>query len=100
MMLKVKAKIKITAENKNRAGGDRFCAAFNFGDDLLFSGRVGENGDRFLYNEEYETDVAFFTINEEAQNLVRPVLKKGMNMAIHEGKRILGIAKVLDFTWD
>ena len=98
-MLKVKTTIQFTLEGKNRAGGDRLCAAFNFGNDLLFTGRVGNDGDVFLFNNEYSVDVVFFTVDAEAYTLLQPVLAEGMDLAIHEGKRIIGIAKLLEFSY-
>ena len=98
-MLKAKTALKFTLEGKNRAGGDRLCAAFNFGNNLLFTGMVGYDDDVFHFNNEYSVDVDFFTVDAEAYTLLQPVLAKGMDLAIHEGKRIIGIAKLLDFSF-
>ena len=98
-MLKAKTAVQFTLEGKNRAGGDRLCAAFNFGNNLLFTGRVGHDDDVFLFNNEYSVDVDFFTIDAEAFTLLQPVLTEGMDLAIQEGKRIIGIAKLLEFSY-
>ena len=99
IVLKAKTAIQFTLEGKNRAGGDRLCVAFNFGNNLLFTGRVGNDGDVFVFNNEYSVDVDFFTVDAEAFTLLQPVLTKGMDLAIHEGKRIIGIAKLLEFSY-
>ena len=83
-MLKAKTAIKFTLEGKNRAGGDRLCAAFNFGNNLLFTGRVGNDNDMFLFNNEYSVDVDFFTVDAEAYTLLQPVLAKGMDISTME----------------
>ena len=98
-MLKTKTAIQFTLEGKNRAGGDRLCTAFNFGNNLLFTGRVGNDGDVFVFNNEYLVNVDFFTVDAEAFTLLQPILAEGMDLAIHEGKRIIGIAKLLEFSF-
>ena len=100
-MLKARAEIMFTLEGRNYAVENRvFQPPFNFGKDLLFTGTIKSGHKEYLYNHEYETDIEFFTIENEAYSAVQPLLRQGMDLAIQEGKRIIGIAKLLDFVYE
>ena len=57
--------------------------------------------DVYLHNHQYIVDIDFFTIEDDAFNVVSPILKSGMDFAIQEGARkIVGIAKLLDYRYE
>jgi hypothetical protein len=90
-MLKAKANIQFTLENKDYDAHDRFWVAFKLGEDLLFSGAIKSSHSEYKYNTPYNVDVEFFTIdNDEAYELVTPSLKEGMNAVMCAGRRIIG----------
>ena len=99
-MLKAKAEIQFTLENRN-FNRQYFRPVFNFGNGLLFTGHLKSDHDKYLYNQIYTVDIDFFTIEDEAYNAVRPLLRNDMDMAIQEGaNKIVGIAKVWDFLYE
>ena len=99
-MLKAKAEIVFTLEGRNYSGKNVLRPAFNFGEDLLFSGQIKGDTDKYLYNQEYDVDIDFFTIEGEAYEAVQPLLKVDMDLAIQEGSRIIGLAKLVDFAYE
>ena len=99
-MLKAKAEIQFTLENRN-FNSRYFRPIFNFGNGLLFTGFLKSDHNNYLYNEKYMVNIDFFTIKDEAYGAVQPLLKDGMDMAIQEGaNKIVGIAKVWDFAYE
>jgi hypothetical protein len=99
-MLKAKAEIMFTLENKNYSGKLRLQPVFNFGEDLLFSGTIKSDNDMYFCKQKYIVDIEFFTIYGEAYEAVKKSLKPNMNLAIQAGRRILGIARVSDFVYE
>jgi hypothetical protein len=99
-MLKAKAEIMFTLENKNYLNNSKLQPVFNFGKDLLFSGTIKSDDKEYLYRKKYEVDIDFFTIYGEAYDAVKPALKPDMGLTIQAGKRILGIAKLIDYKYE
>ena len=97
-MLKTKAEIQFTLEGKNYTA-DQLRPAFRFADNLLFTGCISSNQDMYYQGNTYEVDVDFFTIDDGAYGLLEPILEKNMGLTICTGKRILGIAKLLEFSY-
>ena len=99
-MLKAKAEIQFTIDGRvfNKK---YFRPTFNFGNNLLFSGNLISDEDIYLYSHQYIVDIDFFTIEDDAFNVVSPILKFGMDLAIQEGAhKIVGNAKLLDFQYE
>ena len=90
-----------TLEGRNFDVENRtFQPPFNFGKGLLFTGTIKSGHREYLCKEKYEVDIEFFTIEDEAYEAVKPLLKPNMPLAIQEGRRILGIAKLLDYEYE
>ena len=98
-MLKAKAEIMFTLFDKNYIARSDFRVPFNFGEDLLFSGNIKSNYDEYINNEKYIVDVEFFTIEGEAYEAVKHLLKIGKTIAMQTGSRLLGKAKLLEFDY-
>ena len=99
-MLKAKAEIQFTIDGRE-FNKKYFRPTFNFGNDLLFSGNLISDEDVYLHNHRYTVEIDFFTIEDDAFNVVSPFLKYGMDIAIQEGARkIVGIAKLLDYRYE
>ena len=100
IMLKAKAEIKFTLQGKNYAGGKHFRPVFRFSEGLLFSGTVISGDDEYVHNKVYEVDIDFFTVKDEAYRALQRVLKPDMGLTIQAGSRIIGIATLLDYSYD
>lgn len=106
-MLVVRADIKFNKPEGNTVESDGISTqytlrpAFNFGDGLLFSGTIISNipCDKFLYQELYRVNIEFPTIEGEAYEEIKPLISEGMSLNIQNGSRIIGTAKLLDFTY-
>ena len=98
-MLRAKAEIQFTLEGKNYMPDNHFRVAFNFGEGLIFSGTIRSNHLEYIQGEKYLTDVEFFTVEDEAFSVLKPILKDYMDLAICSGSRILGKAKLHDFEY-
>jgi hypothetical protein len=96
-MLKAKAEITFTLEGRDYSGKIHLRPVFRFAEGLLFSGAITSGYDEYLHGKKYIVDINFFTIEHEAYEAVKPLLEPDMGLTIHEGKRIIGIAKLLDF---
>ena len=99
-MLKAKAEIMFTLENKNYLNNTKLQPVFNFGEGLLFSGTIRSDDKEYFYKQKYEVDIDFFTIYGEAFEAVRPTLKPDMGLTMQAGKRILGMAKLIDYKYE
>ena len=75
--------------------------AFNFGRNLLFSGSIKNtsNVEVYLYNEKYEVDVEFPTIEDEAYEFVQPLLEIGKLITIQNASLVIGEAVILSFEY-
>jgi|SRR3989339_772311 len=75
--------------------------AFNFGEGLLFSGSIKNNlnVDMYLYNEKYQVDVEFPTIEDEAYEFVQPLLEIGKLITIQNASLVIGEAVILSFEY-
>jgi hypothetical protein len=74
--------------------------AFSFGEGLIFTGAIKGEDTVYRCGETYTVDVDFVTVDDdEAYSLLQPVLKKGMNLSICEGKRIVGVAQLLNYSY-
>ncbi|MCL2015382.1 MAG: hypothetical protein FWG68_03940 [Defluviitaleaceae bacterium] len=98
-MLKAKAKIKFTLEGKNYANDSEFRIAFRFADNLIFSGHVISDNEIYFANTEYDVRIQFFTVEDEAYNALTPILSTNDILAMCAGKRILGTAKLIDYSF-
>jgi hypothetical protein len=98
-MIRGKVKIKPTTEGKSYTQKEHLRLAFNFGDDLIFTGAIKGNHAKYECGMDYDVDVDFFTVDDEAYAMLKPKLKKGMKLVICEGKRIRGVAHLLDYTY-
>jgi hypothetical protein len=106
-MLTIRAEIKFFNPNKSSSINDGISAkatirpAFNFGEELLFSGTVESDSEyeTYLYQNVYVAKVKFQTIDGEAYEAVKPLIKIGMNLDIQSGSRIIGEAKLLGYEY-
>jgi len=98
-MLKAKAEIIFTLSNKNYIARDDFRVPFNFGDDLLFTGNIKSDQKEYLYNEKYQVEIEFFTIEGEAYEAVKHLLQADRMIAMQTGSRLLGKAKLLELDY-
>ncbi|NLK96351.1 MAG: hypothetical protein GX275_14380 [Clostridiales bacterium] len=75
--------------------------AFNFGEDMLFSGTIKKDSSlqKYLYEKEYVVKVEFPTIEDEAYEAVRGLIDLDMDLNIQIGSRIIGKAKLLDYCY-
>jgi hypothetical protein len=104
-MLIIKAEMMFFNPIKNSSIKDGISAkatirpAFNFGEELLFSGTVESDSEceMYLYQNVYVVKVTFPTIEGEAYEAVKPLIKIGMNLDIQNGSRVIGKAKLLDY---
>ena len=99
-MLKAKAEILFTLEGRSYSGKINLRPVFRFDEGLLFSGAIKSEHDEYLQGVKYGVDIDFFTIEDEAYEAVKPLLKPDMGVVIQAGRRILGIAKLLDFAYE
>jgi len=99
-MLKAKAEIKFTLEGRNYRGGKHFRPVFRFEEGLLFSGTVKSDNESYIYNQNYNVDIDFFTIEDEAYSVIQPILKQNMPLIIQEGSKITGIATLLNYVYE
>ena len=98
-MLTVKAEIVFTLADKNYTARDDFRVPFNFGENMLFSGNIKSNHKEYINNEKYMVDIEFFTIEGEAYEAVKHLLKAGSTLAMQTGSRLLGKAKLLELNY-
>jgi hypothetical protein len=99
-MLNAKAEITFTLEGRNYSGSKYpLRPAFRFGDGLLFSGNIKSNCNEYLYNEKYNVDIEFFTIEDDSYSAIKPYLSEGVDLVMQEGSRIIGLAKLNSFTY-
>ena len=100
-MLKIDAKIRFTVEGKTYKAHDRFDMAFRFAEGLLFSGRIKSSGTEYLCNKEYDVEIDFFTIDtQEAYKMVEHTLQKDARFVVCIGKKIVGDAKMVNFSYE
>jgi len=99
-MLRAKADIKFTVHEKNYTAIDDFRVAFSFGAGMIFSATIKSDEKEYLYGEEYCVDLEFFTVEDEAYEALKPVLQPNMNLAICAGRKIIGIAKLLEYEYE
>ena len=97
-MLKAKGEITFTLEGKNYTATE-LRPAFMFADDLFFTGGIKSDADMYYQGQTYIVSVEFYTVEDEAYTVLKPILKENMDMAICSGKRILGKAKLRDFEY-
>ena len=99
-MLMAKGEIMFTLQGNNYTASNHFRVAFSFGDGLLFSGTIKSNDGEYIQGQVYHVDIEFFTIEDEAFELIRSNLKNEFDTAMCAGSRILGIAKLTDFVYE
>lgn len=74
--------------------------AFNLGGQL-FSGCITSGEKMYYWNQPYTVQVDFFTIDTpEVYRLVKDHLVTGRSYAIHIGKKVIGQAELLAYTYD
>lgn len=106
-MLVVTAEIIFFKLNENSSIDDGLDAsktlrpAFNFGEDLLFSGTIKNDSSlqKYLYEKEYVIKVEFPTIEDEAYEAIKPLIKIGMDLNMQTGSKTIGKAKLLDYVY-
>jgi hypothetical protein len=98
-MLNAKAEVQFTLPDRVYHGSKHFRPVFRFADGLLFSGTILSDTKEYAPNKTYLVDINFFTVEDEAYNALKPLLKAGMGLTIQEGSRITGIAKLVDFNY-
>ncbi|GLC30962.1 hypothetical protein [Clostridium omnivorum] len=107
-MLIATAKIIFLKINENSSNDDGLEArntlrpAFDFGEDLLFSGTIKNDSSlqKYLYEKEYVVKVEFPTIEDEAYEAIKPLIKIDMDLNIQTGSKIIGKAKLLDYAYE
>ena len=99
-MLRAKGEIMFTLAGNNYTASDHFRVAFSFGDGLLFSGAIKSNHSEYTQGQAYHVSIEFFTIENEAFELLRPVIKDELDTVMCAGSRILGTARLTDFTFE
>ena len=97
-MLKAKGEIVFTLDGKNYTA-DQLRPAFMFAEGLLFTGGIKSDADMYYQGQTYDVNIEFFTIEDEAYSVLKPILKEDMDLAICSGRRILGKAKLRDFEY-
>jgi len=98
-MLRAKGEIVFTLDGCNYTASDHFRVAFSFGNGLLFSGTIKSDVNQYAQGQTYHVDIEFFTIEDEAYELVKPNLECVMDTVMCAGSRILGLAKLTDFVF-
>ena len=98
-MLSANAAIKFTLENKNYSVKP-LRVAFNFGPGLLFTGEIISEHAVYSNNETYGVKIDFFTVEDDAYSVLRPMLSPGMGVTMQAGSRILGTAELSDFEYE
>jgi len=97
-MLKAKGEIMFTLDGKNYTA-DQLRPAFMFSEELLFTGGIKSDTDMYYQGQSYDVNIEFFTVEDKAYSVLKPILKDDMDLVICSGKRILGIAKLRDFEY-
>lgn len=106
-MIIAKAEITFFDLDRNSSGYEGICAkkilrpAFNFGENLLFSGTVESDGiiETYIFEKIYVVQVQFPTIEGEAYQAIKHLIKIDMNLDIQNGSRIIGKAKLLHYIY-
>jgi hypothetical protein len=98
-MLKGKAEIEFTLKNKDYAGHKHFRLGFHFDDGLIFSANIKSDVELYVSNEKYTVDLEFFTIETEAYEALKPILSPNMDLTICSGRKILGTAKLKEYSY-
>ena len=98
-MLKAKGEIVFTLEGKNYTA-DQLRPAFMFAEGLLFTGGIKSDVDMYYQGQKYNVDVDFYTVEDEAYSILKPLIKDFMDLVICSGKRVLGKATLHDFTYE
>ena len=99
-MLKAKAEIKFTLQGKNYEASNQFRPVFRFDEGLLFSGTVISDDNEYISNKKYDVDVEFFTVKNEAYNVLQHILHNNMGVTIQAGSKIIGVATLTDFVYE
>jgi len=98
-MLRAKGEIVFTLEGKNYTA-DQLRPAFMFAEGLLFTGGILSDAETYYQGQTYNVNIDFYTIEDEAYSLLKPLIKDYMDVAICSGKRVLGKATLHDFTYE
>lgn len=54
---------------------------------------------KYLYEKEYVIKVEFPTIENEAYEAIKPLIRIGMDLNIQTGSKTIGKAKLLDYAY-
>ena len=71
-------KINKGSYNNGLEGRNTLRPAFNFGNELLFSGTIKNSLKKYLFEKEYVVKVEFPTIEDEAYEAIKPLIKIGI----------------------
>jgi hypothetical protein len=99
-MLTAKGDIVFTLEGNSYTASNQFRVAFSFGDNLLFSGTIKSDHKQYKQGESYQVDIEFFTIEDEAYELIKAKLQCELNSVMCAGSRIIGLARLSDFVYN
>ena len=98
-MLKAKGEVIFTLEGKNYTS-DQLRPAFMFAEGLMFTGGIKSDVDMYYHGQTYNVDIDFYTVEDEAYSMLKPLIKDYMDIIICSGKRVLGKAKLHNFVYD
>ena len=101
-MLKGKVRITPTLHGKNYTAHNqlRMCFLFKGAEkEYWLTGNVKSQHPEYLQGQTYDVDVDFFTVTDEGYAQLKPILSKDMRLAICEGRKIVGDARLLDFKY-
>lgn len=75
--------------------------AFNFGQDLLFSGTIIYEGstEKYLVLKDYIVGIDFSTITNEAYTYIKSSIEIGMYLNIQLASKVIGEARMIDFVY-
>jgi len=99
-MLRAKGEIMFTLAGSDYKASDHFRIAFSFGDGMLYSGTIKSDYREYNQGQTYLVDIEFFTVEDEAYELLKPVLADEVDTVMCAGSKILGVAKLTDFYYE
>ena len=99
-MLRAKGEIMFTLAGSNYTASNHFRVAFSFGEGMLYSGTIKSEYDEYCQGQTYRVDIEFFTVEDEAYELIKPVLAEEVDTVMCAGSKLLGVATLTDFYYE
>jgi len=99
-MLRANGEVTFTLEGNNYTASNHFRVAFSFGDGMLYSGTIKSNKEEYIQGQTYHVNIEFFTIEDEAYKILRPVLADEVDTVMCAGSKIIGVAKLTNFIYE